>query len=362
MAANVLYKPSKTPSRYLSPDGDGNIDVTKMAWTLTPASGRIDVPTMYLTEFQQNVGQLISSVIYYTKAVTNIANGTDGIITGASNDENIYQYKYFAIPTGFSYKIPYFNPMKTSKTNAFSLENSQNPFSGLLDIVGKSSVFKSVMGGKGLLGSALIGAGLAVGLADSILPGKINLENPQSWSASTVADYSVTWDLYNGGTVEDIINNRNLAYILSYQNSPARRSAFIVDPPVIYSMYIPDVISMPACYVSSINITNLGNTRQMQLNGVNRVIPEGYRFNLTFKSLLMDTRNIMNGLDTGNRLSAIEDATSLSALTSNIMNGDFKKDSPNYKKAADNAAAVDRQYGLAPGTTETNAGRVNNLR
>jgi hypothetical protein len=356
MSANIAYTKSSSTSRYLIPAGDGNIDVTQMAWTLTPNSGRVDVPTMYLTEFQQNVGQLISSVIYYTKAVANIANGSDGIITGTSNDENIYQYKYFAIPTGFSYKIPYFSPVKTNKTNTFSFENSQNPFDGLMGFAEKASLFKG-----GLLGTAAVGLDLAVNLANSLLPGKINLENPQSWSASTVADYTVTWDLYNTGTTDDIINNRNLAYILSYQNSPARRSAFIVDPPVIYSMYIPDIISMPACYVSSISITNLGNTRQMQLNGVNRVIPEGYRFSLTFKSLLMDTRNIMNGLDTGNRLSAIEDASTLSALSSNIMNGDFKKDSPNYKKAADNAAAVDRQYGLAPGTAERNAARANNL-
>ena len=363
MPVNIGYSQPFGPSRYLKPSGSGEIDVTQMAWTLTPQSGRIEVPTMYLVEYQQNVGQLISAMIYYTKATT-AAIGNPGSILSGSSDKDIYQYKYFAVPTGFTYKIPYFSQHRTNKTNSFPEENGQNPFSG---IKGLTDLLPSLSFGKGgLIGTVLAGGAALVGLADTILPGKVNLENPKSWSASTNAAYSIAWDLYNTGTVQDIINNRNLAYILSYQNSPARRSAFIVDPPVIYSMFIPDVVSMPACYVSSITILNLGNTRQVKLGGVDRIIPEGYRFNLTFTSLLMDTRNIMNGLDTDNVVTAISDSTALTQLMSDIANGNLSEETyysnPSaYDAAAANASKVDKQFGLAPGTSQSNAARVSGL-
>lgn len=298
----ITYKTSDKSSRFLVPTGESNIDVTKMAWTKTPQSGRKNIPAIYLTEFQQNVGQLISAAIFYTKSIGNVVNGTDGLIAGASDDKSIYKYKYFAEPTGFTYKLPFFSSEKTNKTNMFGYERDQNPFASLLDIkdkYGSSNKFAKIDSIAGSLKAVI----------SSALPGKINLENPSTWESSPEPQYSVVFDLFNTGTTEEIADNRNLAYILAYQNSPARRSAFIVDPPVIYDMYIPDVIAMPACYVSSLKITNLGNTRQMQLysDGVKRIIPEAYRFNITFTSLLMDTRNIMNGLDTGDRIQAVDD-------------------------------------------------------
>jgi hypothetical protein len=347
----IGYQKSTSSSRYLIPKGDSEIDVTKMAWTKSPLSSRANVPYMHLTEYQQNVGQLISSIIFYTKAVANVVNGNDGLIAGTKDDKSIYQFKYFAEPTGFSYKIPYFNQKKTSKTNQFGYEKSENPFSGLMGITnsfGASNVLANIAG--------IAGAGMA--MANTLLPGKINLENPQSWTDSGEPEYSVTWDLNNTGTVDDISNNRNLAYILAYQNSPARRSAFIVDPPVIYSMYIPDVISMPACYVSNIEITNLGNTRTMFLSvdEVPRIIPEAYRFNLTFKSLLMDTRNIMNGLDSGNNLSAISDSRKLTAIYNKIAKlYKLEPGTPEANKifgdVLQDAKAFDQQNGLSTGTT-----------
>jgi hypothetical protein len=328
----ITYTQSGKSSRFLIPTGDSLVDVTKMNWTLTPPSGRLNVPSMYLTEFQQNVGQLISAAIFYTKAIANVINGNDGPIAGTSDDKSIYQFKYFAEPTGFKYRIPFFSQKKTSKTNSFGFDNDQNPFSGLLSM----SSMRSSYGGSAVLAPIFEGAKAGIGLLNTLLPGKINLENPQSWESSPEPEISVTWDLFNTGTWDQVVDNRNLAYILAYQNSPARRSAFIVDPPVIYSMYIPDVISMPACYVSNIEILNLGNTRQITFgDGIKRIVPEAYRFNMTFQSLLMDTRNIMNGLDEGDRISAISDSRTLVALTNAILEGNDEKIKQFLPKAAE---------------------------
>ncbi len=340
----ITYKVSDKSSRFLVPTGDSAIDVLKMNWTRTPQSGRIDVPVMYLTEYQQNVGQLINAAIYYTRAVARAANGTDGAgFIAGDTDEAIYRFRYFAEPTGFSYKIPFFSQHHTAKNNVFGNDQAKNPFQSLLDLrgsVGQSLLPQSI----GAFGSA------AVEVASNLFPGAINLENPKSWESSDVPGISVTWDLFNTGTLEQMKDNRNLAHILRYQNSPARRSAFIVDPPVIYDLYIPDIIHMPACYVNDIQITNLGNTYQIKDGQRDIIFPEAYRFKMTFKSLLMDTRNIMNGMDKGRRVSVIEDSTNITNLANAILQEGTGQGPPS-PRLQNAASAVDNQFGFERGQT-----------
>lgn len=330
----ITYDVSDKSSRFLVPTGESNIDVTKMNWTVSPQSAREEVPSMYLTEYQQNVGQLINGAIYYLRAVAKIINGNHGLISGAT-DADIYKFRYFAEPTGFKYKIPFFSQRNKNKANIFGNDSGQSPFASLVGI-------KNSMGATNLFGrlEGYLSAGKQI--AGALLPGDINLENPRSWESSGNPSIDITWDLFNTGTPEQLADNRNLAYILSYQNSPARRSAFIVDPPVIYDLFVPDVIHMPACFVNSLEILNLGNTRQRRVGNRELILPEAYRFKLSFTSLLMDTRNIMNGLDKGTKVSVIENDTLLFQLGEAIANGD--------KAAIDRLVPqVETQFGTPPG-------------
>jgi hypothetical protein len=43
----------------------------------------------------------------------------------------------------------------------------------------------------------------------------------------------------------------------------------------------------------------------MQISSQNRTVPEAYRINMTFTSLLMPARNILSSLDSGSTVQAI---------------------------------------------------------
>ena len=325
----ISYSISSDSSRYLVPSGDSEIDVVNnMAWTLTPQSARTYVPYAYLKEYQMTKGQLIASILYYARLYQN--NGLNFL--DASDPAEVYKYKYYAKETGFSYKFPYFNIKKHSRTTDFGYEDGQSPFSGIHSMgqsISQFGGYRSMTGGlREFIGTyaglvpTIISAG--IGLANTLLPGKIEFEHPQSWTGTSEGTYSINFDLFNSGTVADIENNRNLAYILAYQNSPSRRTFAIVDPTVIYSLYIPDVVSMPACYMNNVEITNLGNTRMYNIGGIERVVPEAYRFALSITPLLMPTRNIMQGLDSGELVETIASESQANSIINSFQNNSLQ--------------------------------------
>lgn len=314
--AILQYDDSGTSSgsRFLKPKGGaGLVNVVEdFAWTLTPKNGRTEVPTMRLVEYQQNGGQLIASLLYYARLTNRAFSGDANIVGTDSDPSEAYKFKYIADPTGWRYDLPFFSTTHTSRTNSFGYTDGQNPFTSLSKFGSEVLAFGSQ--NKGGLAS-LVGrkvAGLShlgdfsSGLINTIVPGKVSLETPQSWDNTTNESISVQFHLFNTQSVDDIKNNRNLAHILRHNNTPSRRNFALVDPPVIYSLHVPDVLQLPACYVSSLEITNMGNTRLMDIgDGKKRTIPEAYGFNITFTSLLMPTRNILQALDKGETVEAI---------------------------------------------------------
>jgi hypothetical protein len=326
----IQYKQSDKDSRFLQPVGDGIIDVLDMAWTLSPKAARKEVPYVRLTEYQQTTGQLIASIVYYGRVAARLVNNGVTSVAQADRDPfDVYKYKYFAEPTGFTYKFPYFNTKKISRQNTFD-DVSANPIN---DLAGMGAAMRSFPGVERGFNAYTEGISkiksardLMTGIANVILPGRVGFEMPKSWTDTTTESYTVTFDLFNTGTLEDVENNRNLCHLLSYQNSPSRRNFAIIDPPVIYSLTIPDVVHMPACWMSNLEITNLGNTRVKYLassdgsTSVPRTIPEAYRITMEFTSLLMPSRNILLALDKGVSVEAISDITPFEPAIRNYAN------------------------------------------
>lgn len=349
----IDYTLSDKNSKFYKPTtGSGDIDViNNMAWTLSPISSRKDVPFIELIEYQQTTGQLIAALVYYGRVFTRLANDGTKALTEPDDPLKVYQYKYFAEPTGFAYKFPYFNSKKITRGNSFG--SDEGPFSGLIKLGSQAAGF----GTKGLLGligksSEVIGTG--IGLTNTVLPGAINFENPQSWTGTEIETIEVTFDLFNTGNWKDVENNRRFCHLLSYQNTPSRRNFAIIDPPVIYSLNIPDVVQFPACHVSSLNITNLGNTRIMSIDGGDRTVPEAYRISLTFKSLLMPTRNIMRALEENKKVQAISNVTTAQKAAElyaqNLEEGFQNKE--NLVRLRNALRDLDREAGNREGTLE----------
>lgn len=314
-------------SRFLKPaNGIGLVDVVNdFAWTLSPKESRSDVSRVFLKEFQQNGGQLIASLLYYARlAGQTFENGFAAF--NPADPSEVYKFKYVADPTGWAYSFPFFSQNHTTRGNTFGYGDSKNPFTQLTDI-GKNMLGfgRSPRKAKGLSKTLLqlgqygsMGSGL-IGLANTLMPGKISFESPQSWSGTDEESITISFHLFNTRSIDDVRNNRNLAHILRYNNTPNRKNFAIVDPPVIYSLFIPDVIHFPACYMATLDIKNLGNTRLMDTgDGMSRTIPEAYQFNMTFKSLLMPTRNILQSLEKGEIVQAISNNKLSEAINLNL--------------------------------------------
>lgn len=305
MPAKISYKQSTDDSRYYEPGsgGSGIVNVVdQMAWTLSPQSSRKDVPRMRLTEYQQSTGQLIASIIYFSRTFQGISTDNLGNkLLGKTDALEVYKNKYFGKKTGFSYILPYFESSNLKRSSSFSGGED----SGLGAITSKLPAFLTNSTIGKALGTVDVVANSIAAAANVLMAGKINFEFPKRWDNTEPESYSTTFDLFNTGTYDDIIANRRFCHLLSYQNTPSRRNFAIIDPPVIYSLVIPGIVDLPVCHIESLEITNLGNIRQMEIDNGTRNIPEAYRITISFRSLLMPTRNIMLATEVGKSVEAI---------------------------------------------------------
>jgi len=325
--ANLEYEEntSANTGNFLKPKkGSGSVNIVNdFAWTLSPKESRSEVPKAYLVEYQQTGGQLIASLIYYAR----IANQGIGSLTSPDQKE-VYKYKYLAEPTGWTYDIPFLSKHHTNRSNSFGYDDGKNPFSQMASIgqtmLGyntKGGLFSTLARGSSWIGS-MAGAGEAA--INTVLPGKISLETPQSWSDTSIETITIKFHLFNTQSMEDVINNRNLAHLLRYNNSPNRDNFAVMAPPVIYSLKIPDIVYMPACYMSALEINNLGNTSDYQINGKFRTIPEAYDFSMTFTSLLIPSRNILRALDNDDVVEAINNVEGMRQIVGDLAREGYR--------------------------------------
>lgn len=340
----ALYtKSDETRSEVMVPNGSGILDVVNdFTWTLS--NNKAEVPMAYVTEYQINSGQLLAGIYYYGKQVSDVFGGIEPSLgqleRGGPATKDPYQFMYFATPTGFNYVFPWLGSDKFSRSSEFSLESGST---GLSDI-GKAAlafpnatsedrgIARNIRRFSETVAGITTGGSLVSTLLSKSIVGNIGLNSSQSWVGTGGQEYTISFDLINTfNNTNEIRKNRELAFLLTYQNSPFRRNFAVIDPVCIYQLSIPDVVHFPACYISNLSITNLGNTRSLNLDGEARTIPEGYSFSLTFKSLIEESRNIFSGVDkSSSRVQAISNQHAWEALqkAGNEI-GQFAKDSFN---------------------------------
>jgi hypothetical protein len=315
-----LYtKSGEKQSAVMVPTGSGILDVVNdFTWTLS--NNKAEVPVAYVTEYQINSGQLLAGLYYYGKQISDTARGLEfgsQLERGGPATPDPYQFMYFATPTGFNYAFPWLGSEKFARSNEFSLDAGST---GLKEIGNAALAFPNTPGEKKGLASGVrylaeLASGISAGgslignIASKAIVGNIGLNSSKSWTGTGGQNYTINFDLINTfNNTNEIRKNRELAYLLTYQNSPFRRNFAVIDPVCIYQLSIPDVVHFPACYVSSLNISNIGNTRSLNLDGEVRTIPEGYSFSIEFSSLIEESRNIFYGVESSSsRVQAISD-------------------------------------------------------
>jgi hypothetical protein len=246
-----------------------------------------------------------------------------------------YSGLYAVENTGFEYHLPYYtgtNMMKVGNTwGATSTQIAQ----GVSKVAGGIGSFfsgakkQSTTGtgegdrpqteqeGKRDLMKMFGGAMDVIGGTRDILygtgAGVTKKEELKSYQGSDAAEsVEISFYLYNTVENEDITQlqrNWEFCYLLTYQNLPNRKGINYLDAPCLYKIDVPGYKNLPLAYLASLSITNIGNTRLVDLKsgevkgGDNgglyvKLMPEAYKISLSFTSVLTNARNLfLNNAD-----------------------------------------------------------------
>lgn len=224
-------------------------------------------------------------------------------------DMDPYANLYSATPTGFRYKLPYLSIDNFMKAGGqWSPANEKGPVGQSLQSL--QTLFTR-NAGKGDAGATNEQRGYDVLEAlDKVAKGLVGAapgvaaEALKSFAPSAEGEtVKLTFYLSNtiGSNIKIIQKNWEFLYLLTYQNLPNRRSINLLDPPCLYRVRIPGVKTYPVAIIESLEVTNEGTTRKINLEtgeiskedgpGI-KTVPEVYKVSLTIKSLLTTTQNI----------------------------------------------------------------------
>lgn len=299
--------------------------VNDFQWTTSPpgASGRQEVPRITLREKRLKTNAMIAAAAYYLMSAAGSAGRAQdflqsgglgsigqGVATAASSfgsvlggavgqtgilDQNIeglgmevlkpYEGLYITEDTGFRYVFPYFSDIQQMVMNSFDTNDAM-----LRDntILGKAvSTLRSV-------------AESAARLTAFLEPG-LYIERPKFFNFKSTGDQiQFSFPLINTGwsTYDDVRLNWQLAFLLTYQNNPNRRTREIIDPPAIYEVTIPGIKYIPYAYLKMLKISYLGARRAYKLSvpgagKISTIVPDAYIVDITLEGLVADTKNFM---------------------------------------------------------------------
>ena len=278
--------------------------VNNFEWTHTPSEGRHEVPFLRMSEYRVNFNSLIQNIRYlltefqpsnideYLKEVlptdikgavtsgiqqifktaagknakqiasktlktsTQMAENLTGIMglknTGSQKYLNPYYGLYGASPSGFEYYFPYF--VQDWKTTQSNWSDWSEGGSALNNIVGKA------FSKEGFIGEIESGVLLSPSVQGAYI------ERPKQYAyGNETPSVSFSIDLINTQSMDDIIRNWHLVFLLLYQNLPNKTSRVMLEPPVIYEVEVPGTFYSPYAYISNIQVQNRGATRLMKL-------------------------------------------------------------------------------------------------
>jgi hypothetical protein len=312
----------------LQPNGDGIINIRdQYPWTLTPQNDLQETPYMHLQEYTVNQTQMSAMWETFTQfAEQGLTAGGGG--TAADPYAGLYEN---ISPTGFNYTFPYFNDSGFANNNSWTEVNAMS----LGDIGGAATgvasgafdIFKNMRMARGMSDRVFnrkygkIGAGITLANAagGALASAAVNLgmlkaasnnrrvkmvDKPMMWDNGTTRSFTVEFPLYNTIDVDKIQKNWEFCYLFTYQNLFNKLTYFTADPPVIYQIEIPGYHYSKAAYVSNLNISNKGNMRALDIDGVNGkiIIPDAFWVSITFTDLLVNSKNLFKLVGTGEGL------------------------------------------------------------
>ena len=260
-------------------------------------------------------GAIQTSMFGYTTVLPASLAGYNSDNPGSFTSDSPYSGLYNGKKTGFVYHLPYLNPQGLSPTSG-----KWDKIDGK-DAMGIAS--KGLTSSKTSIGAiekawweiakaaSPIGVDQTVQDWDNLVDVQQQFNNPGTaketikiFTPNDTGDtVTTTFHLFNTENKQNIIDNWNFLFTLTYQNLPNRKSLARMDPPSLYVMEIPGFKRFPVAVISDMKVVNVGTTRLIDIttgeiatnNNTStniKIIPEAYKVTITIKSLLMDSQNL----------------------------------------------------------------------
>lgn len=302
-------------------------------------------PRAYVREYRQNMGTFAAAVNYAARGIGSNIPGLGGLrdikniqedIGKLTKDENSFLSYHsnlllhttdIMIPYAYMYGLddldcllyafPYFD------NNVIQVSNSYGETSQVQSVLQKA--LDNIVGNDGIFGSgnaqniANIGGAWNALIGDSQSTFEYNntnvfMERPKYYQFNADGDQiNIQFTLYN--TIPDTYGvngsataepwQRNFKFIKNFvlKNLPFRSGIFDYRTPCLYSVTIPGQKYFPIAFVSSLNIQAIGTRRILTMGTVtndnadgttNVTVPEAWTVQITFKSLLANTANLLS--------------------------------------------------------------------
>ncbi len=260
-----------------------NFDFTSMGnngicWTTTPytAEALAELPGIELFGYQQQ----------WSAAITNIQTVWKRLAATNKEGGNPYYGLYSGTLTT-TYKLPFFSDDHHSITNTW--EENQGPLGNM------------VKEGVDLVKTAV-----------SIVKPAAGVLMPKSFSSPTPASYSFSFNLINtnAGSGGDIASNvgKNKRFIESIIRDSLhdQSNAAVVQPPLIYEVYIPGIRWSPASVITGLTVKNKGTMNNNMRNlfadptlPSYYIYPDAWEVTITINELIAETKMLYKSGSTG---------------------------------------------------------------
>ena len=259
--SDILLK--NVNSEIIHPADDYDI-VNKYSWTLTDKTKRPDVPYVELVEFEQDLASFFAQISYWSSNAAKF---------GESQTENPYENLYHAKSTKTKYTIPYFGTYNHNVTQNWE----------------KNSALLDAFGG---LGQKLVNAAGLLRVAGGDAPG-INVNQPHKWNGGSLAQYDISFTLFNILNNDDYIQNDKFIKRILMSTLHNQKSAILASPPALFTVNIPGVRYCPAAIINNIIVTNVGQINLMKFNGKLANVPDAFDITLNISELIQESRQIL---------------------------------------------------------------------
>jgi len=155
---------------------------------------------------------------------------------------------YGVIPTGFQYILPYFNESYKSVSQTWGELRGGGALTAMLRDLPAGMAQNITKNFETVAKGAFI-----------------DLPKSYHYDQATNPELKFNVYLYNTDSFADVVKNWELVFMLIYQNLANKTSKILLEPPVLYEVEVDGLHYLPYAYISSLTVVNHGTEREMTI-------------------------------------------------------------------------------------------------